>query len=214
MESSLGTLINLLHRCPDAGIATLSTSVLGYPFASAVQFVPDEHQRPIFLMAREALHSQDLSKDARSSFVVHRTLPGGDMARATLVGAIRPIDPEPLLIGRYFRYHPDAESFLRTGDFRFHRMEAVKIHVVSGRNQAGWLMPDRFAAAPWLPLAFERDVLNSLEAPPAMSVLGVDCLGIDLQAARGRQRFSFAGPVAAAGKVLGIAQELLNRLRR
>lgn len=187
--------------------------MVGYPFASAVQFVTDERQRPLLLMSRLAQHTKDLAKDERSSVVVHRILPKGEMARATLVGRIRPFDPDPLLIARYLRYHPQTEKFMRLGDFRFFRMEATRIHVVDGFAQAGWLAADRLVAAPWLPLAFERDVLNSLEPPAAVAVLGVDCLGIDLQVARGRQRFSFGSTIPAAGKVLGVAQDLLNRLR-
>lgn len=214
MESQVSTLINLLHRCPDAAIATHSESLVGYPFASAVRFVTDEHLRPIFPMLRLALQTKDLARDQRSSLVVHRILPKGEMAQATLVGTIQPIDPEPLLIARYLRYHPETEEFVRLGDFRFFRMEATRIHVAGGLAQATWMAADPLAAVPWLPLAFERDVLNSLEPPAPVSVLGVDCLGIDLQVARGRQRFSFGKMITVAGKTLAIAQDLLNRLRR
>jgi heme iron utilization protein len=214
MEPHLSTLINLLHRCETAALATHSTRVIDYPFASAVSFSTDEHHRPTLLMSRLAQHAMDIGKDNRSSFVVYRLRVNGEMERATLVGSIQPVDPEPLLIERYLRYHPEANDLVQGSDCRFFRMEASQLHVVGRGEQGGWITADQLVAAPWLPLAFERDVINSLEPPAQISVLGVDCQGIDLQAAHRRQRFSFGRPIVVAGKARAVAQELLDRLRR
>jgi hypothetical protein len=214
MEPNFPAIVNLLHRCQEAAIATHSAWAIDYPFASVVPFATDEYHRPVFPAASLAQHTKDLSKDKRSSISVFRRYSGGEIEQTTLVGSIVRIDPEPLLVERYLRYHPEGTNLISHRHQGFFRSEALQVHVIGKGEQGRWMATDQFQTAPWLPLAFERDVINSLELPANVSVLGVDCFGIDLLAARTRQRFTFGQPIVVAGKARAVAQDLLDRLRR
>lgn len=214
MESSFPAVVNLLHRCQEAAIATNSGSFIGFPSASVACFVADDHHRPVFLMSASMEDARDLSRDERASLVVFRHHSNGGLERATMVGSARPIDPEPLLVERFLRYHPDVADQIQGGDTRFFRLTASQLVYVGKGVPARWMAADHFQTTPWLPLAFERDVINSLDLPANVSVLGVDCFGIDLMVARTRQRFTFGQPIVVAGKARAVAQDLLDRLRR
>lgn len=212
MKPRLATLIDLLHRCPDGALATHSLAVPGYPFATALPFATDQQHRPVFLISRLAEHTQNLAADPRASLLVRIPLAEGEMARATVVGPVAPIEAEPLLVERYLRYQPEAERFLEFGDFRFFRMEPAQARIIGGFAQAGWLDGERIGVSPRLTLAEERDLLDVLAAPAGATLLGVDSLGLDLRMGMQRLRLGFeSGPLAAVG-VAAAAQDLLDAL--
>lgn len=212
MKSRLAILVDLLHRCPDAALATHSLSLPGYPFATAVPYATDELHRPVFLISRLAEHTQNLAADPRASLLVHVRLAEGEMARATLVGDVAPIAAEPLLVQRYLRYQPEAERFLQLGDFGFFRMAPAQVRVVGGFAQAGWLDGVRLGVSPQLTLSAERAALDVLAAPPGVALLGIDSLGVDLRRGDERLRMAFAAGPLAAADIVAATQALLDAL--
>lgn len=111
MLSRLELLIELLHSVPEAALATHSTTLEGFPFASAVPCVTDEC-RPIFLISGLAEHSRNLAANSRASLMIAKTLGAREMARVSLMGEVTPIDADTLLVARYLRYHPHAEQLV------------------------------------------------------------------------------------------------------
>lgn len=179
-------------------MATHSTTLDGFPFASAVPFITDEHHRPIFLISGLAEHSRNLATNSRASLMIAKTLGEGEMARVSLMGEVHPIDADPLLIARYLRYHPHAERFLQLGDFRFHRFEPAKVLTVGGFAEASWLEGCRLLEAPVISLSEESDLLAKLDqdAGKEYTLRGTDAFGADaiLNSQSERIRFT-AGPV-------------------
>lgn len=207
MASRLKTLIDLLHAPGDVAMATHSAAVPGYPFATEVAFATDERHRPILLISRLAEHTQNLLADARASLLVARSLGDGEIARATLIGKATEFEPSPLLVARYLRFHPEAERFLQLGDFRFYRLEPVRIRVVGGFAQAGWMDGKQLFDAPHLVLDDEAKLIAeaTLARADGIEILGVDAYGADVRIGDARQRIVFkAGPVLgdAAGATL------------
>lgn len=198
MLSRLELLIDLLHAVPEAALATHSTTLDGFPFASAVPFITDEHHRPVFLISGLAEHSRNLRANPRASLMIAKTLGEGEMARVSLMGEVHPVEADPLLVARYLRYHPHAERFLQLGDFRFHRFEPVKVLTVGGFAQASWLEGSRLLEAPVIALADEAVLLarHAHEADPDCQLRGIDAFGADatLDGQPVRIRFS-TGPV-------------------
>ena len=215
MPPHLETLIDLLHTSGEAALATHSQAMPGYPFATAVPFATDEHHRPIFLLSRLAEHTQNLLADNRSSFLVARLLGQGEMARHSLVGHVQPIGRPPLLVRRYLRFHCEAERFLQLADFSFYRFDPVRIRVVAGFAQAGWLEGNNLLEAPCFPLDVEERLLGDAAASlsTGLKLLGVDPFGVDYLAAGQRRRAPFvAGPALAeeAGKALSRALDFIE----
>lgn len=210
MKSRLATLLDLLHTCPDGALATHSVAVAGYPFATALPFATDQQHRPVFLISRLAEHTLNLAADPRASLLVRIPLADGEMARATVVGPVRPIEVEPLLVERYLRYQPEAERFLQLGDFRFHCMSPVQARIIGGFAQAGWLDGERLGVSPRLTLAEEREALAALRAPRGVVPLGLDSLGLDIAAGVGRRRLDFGDEALAAPAAAAAAQAALD----
>lgn len=198
MLSRLELLIDLLHSVQEAALATHSTTLEGFPFASAVPFVTDEHHQPIFLISGLAEHSRNLATNPRASLMIAKALGEGEMARVSLMGEVHPIEADPLLITRYLRYHPHAERFLQLGDFRFHRFEPTKVLTVGGFAKASWLEGSRLIEAPVISLADEADLLaqHEQDASKDCQLRGIDAFGADaiLDGKPERIRFT-AGPV-------------------
>jgi heme iron utilization protein len=212
MLPRLNVLIDLLHRCLDAALATHSVAMPGYPFASALPFAIDERHRPVLLISRLAEHTQNLAVDARASLMVHMPAANGDMARATLVGPVKPLEADPLLVERYLRFQPASAEFLQLGDFRFYGMEPIQARIIGGFGQAAWLAGERLTEACPLTLAQERAALDALTPalPAGVELLGVDSFGVDLWQGGQRRRVSFAAGAATPDALVAVARRALD----
>lgn len=201
MKIHLDTVIPLLHATSYGVLATQSTQVAGYPFASILPFVLDERHRPVFLISALAEHTKNLLADHRASFLV--SSPNGENvltgARLTIVGDVQRFEVSPELVARYLRYQPDAKRYLDLGDFAFFRLTPLRARYVAGFGEMGWVEEEEWASAAVLPSAGEaklyRDFTDVL--PIGTRLLGVDCYGVDIerQGKRERQQFTNA-PVA------------------
>jgi hypothetical protein len=138
----------------------------------------------------------------------------GEMARVTLIGQVRPFDPEMALVERYLRYQPAAERFLQLGDFRFHRLEPLQVRVIGGFGQAAWLEGERLTGAAALTLEQEREALAALAAAlaPGEQLVGVDCFGVDLR--RDGRLVRVAFPAASTAEaIVAVAKRALAEPR-
>lgn len=212
MKIHLDTVIRLLHKTSYGVLATQSTQLPGYPFASILPFIPDERHRPVFLISALAEHTKNLMADQRASFLVaspdeHNVLTG---ARLTLVGDVQRCDASEELVARYLRYQPDAQQYLELGDFAFFRLTPKRARYVAGFGEMGWIEEAGWANGAVLALTdeaqFYRDLIDVL--PIGIRLLGLDLYGVDIerQGKRERQQFPQA-PVATAN--LG---DLIKRL--
>jgi hypothetical protein len=208
MLSRLELLVDLLHSVSEAALATHSTTLEGFPFASVAPFVTDVHHRPVFLISGLAEHSRNLRANPRASLMIVKPLGEGETARVSLLGEVHPIVAEPLLVERYLRYHPHAERFLQLGDFVFHRFEPVKVLTVGGFAKANWLEGSRLIDAPLLTLEDEAALLATCREAPLMPgrLRGADAFGADLMIYDKPVRIRFAtGPVAPPTKAAWLA---------
>src|SRR5262249_13169199 len=103
----------LLHVARTGTLATLSTRHPGHPFASVMPYALADAGRPLFLISRLAMHTQNLERDSRSSLLVAQPGVTGDplgAARVTLMGEARPLGAEHLTNARaaYLARHESA----------------------------------------------------------------------------------------------------------
>jgi putative heme iron utilization protein len=209
MASRLKTLIDLLHGPGELAFASHSVALPGFPFATVVPFATDEQHRPLLLISRLAEHTRNLAADPRASVSVARALGDGEIARASLLGNLVEIEAPPLLVARYLRFHPAAERFLELGDFRFHRFDPLRIRVVGGFAQAGWLDARQLLEAPHIALEDEARLIEASQEllPPGRTLLGIDAYGIDYRVDAQQKRIAFkSGPVLA-----DVAESALRR---
>ncbi len=216
MKIPLETIIPLLHKTIFGVLATQSTQLPGYPFASIMPFMADERHRPVFFVSRLAEHTKNLLADLRASFLV--SSPDGKNvltgARLTLVGDVMPIDATPDLVARYLRYQPDAKQYLDLGDFAFFRLMPQRARYVAGFGEMGWVEKEEWADGAFLPLADEailyRDLLAVL--PKGIRLLGLDCYGVDIERQRKRERRQFPNGTAAVENFDEVTKRFLAAL--
>lgn len=201
---------SLLRRCDYVSLATQSMRLPGFPFVSHAPIAHDGAGRLVLLLSRLAEHSRNLGADPRVS--VMATLGGADpqaQPRVSAVGELRTADLSPAQQDRYVRYHPEAGAFLGFGDFRFYRLEVVRVRMVEGFARAGWIDPKQWRARE-LDERQENTLMEELAADArtsGASLLGLDWEGMDLRSATGaRTRLDWAADPADAAELVLLAR--------
>ena len=216
MKPTIETVIHLLHSASSGTLATHSTQMPGYPFATALPFATDEQHYPVFLVSRLAEHTKNLVADSRVSFMVCTPNEGSVAtgARMTLVGDAARIDATPELIARYLRYQPEAEQYLSLGDFAFFQLRPKRVRYIAGFGQMGWVEEAEWMQAAVLPLVDEAICLRDLAGihAPGVRLLGLDCYGADIEQQGKRDRLRLAQPVVSSEKLTESMQRLLAAL--
>ncbi len=217
MKTDLDTALDLLHTATVGTLATQSRQLPGYPFATALPFVPDERNRPVFLVSTLAEHTRNLLADPRASFLVAAADQANVLAgaRMTLVGDVDRAEATPELVARCVRYQPEAEQYLALGDFGFFRMAVRKVRYIAGFARMGWIEESDWQERTVLAPAEEESLVRELaeRAPPGVRLLGIDCRGIDIEREGRRDRQRFSRVFDSAGKIGDAARRLLAALR-
>lgn len=216
MKIHLDTVIPLLHTTSYGVLATQSTQVPGYPFASILPFVPDERHSPVFLISGLAEHTKNLLVDHRASFLVsspdgHNVLTG---ARLTLMGDVQRFEVAPELVARYLRYQPDAKRYLELGDFAFFRLTPKRARYVAGFGEMGWMEESEWAHGAMLSLADEAKLYPDLIEilPTGIRLLGLDLYGVDIERQGKRERQQFPNAPVAAENISEVTKRFLAAL--
>lgn len=196
MKLPIEAAINLLHGAAYSTLATQSSQLPGYPYATVIPNVLDGKHCPLLLVSALAEHTRNLLADPRVSLSLLE--PGAanvqTAARITLLGDAEPFEPDELLKARYLRYLPEAEQYLQL-DFMFFRVIPKRLRHIAGVGKMGWLTAQDLASLPALSLEREKALVDAAQraAPTEISILGIDCYGIDYQSAGIRNRRTFDG---------------------
>lgn len=216
MKPDLDTALHLLHSLSSGSLATHSTHMPGYPFASALPFMPDERHCPVFLISNLAEHTKNLVADQRAAFLVAETNEKNmlENPRMTLVGDVVRIDASGELRARYLRYQPESEDYLALGDFAFYQLVPKRVRYIGGFAQMGWLEESSWNAAAVLPLTDEATLIQDLLAdlPPGVRLLGVDYHGMDFERKGKRERQRFPGKLQSTEQIAATVRRLMAAL--
>ncbi|MCB1929273.1 MAG: pyridoxamine 5'-phosphate oxidase family protein [Rhodocyclaceae bacterium] len=186
---------NLLAASDFAALATQSARLAGFPFVSHVPFARDGSGRVVMLLSRLAEHSRNLTTNSRVSMMA--TSAAADpqaQPRLSLVGELHGERLTPAQQDRYLRFHPEAGAFLGFGDFRFYRLDVIRVRMIGGFARAGWIEAADWRARP-LDEAREAALIASLPpSPDGTRPIGLDWDGLDLRSADGSRRRVAFGP--------------------
>lgn len=148
----------LVYLGRTGALSTLSRRHPGHPFGSVMPYALDDAGRPILLISRMAMHTQNLEADARASLLI--TQPGWTedplaTGRVTLMGTgARVPDSEVALVrASYLARHPRAGHWVDFEDFAFWRLELADVYFVGGFAAMDWVDARAYAAASPDPLA-------------------------------------------------------------
>lgn len=213
MKLPLPPIIHLLHEAEALTLATHSTQLPGYPYATVLPCVTDGGHCPVLCVSALAEHTKNLLADPRVSLSL--AADAGNVqtaARLTIVGDAVRFEPTPQLRARYLRYQPDAQQYLAL-DFMFFRIRIQRLRFIAGLGQMGWIEAETWAELPALTEQAEATLLGDAIplAPAGIHVLGVDAYGVDFSVAGRRRRQRFADPVAP-DKLPGVVARIVPRL--
>jgi len=166
----------LLSLVPVATLSTQSRKQPGYPFGSLMPFALDSAGRPIFLISKMAMHTQNLIGDPRCSLFVAQVGADGDAlgaARATLMGHAEQVSEPDIASVRekYLTRHENSRYWVEFSDFSFFRLQPVDLYYVGGFGVMGWVdvreyehaVPDPLAnAAPGIIAHMNADHVDSM----------------------------------------------------
>jgi len=133
-------------------VGTLSTHSArhhDYPFGSMMPYALDHDDRPIFLISKLAVHTQNIINNPKASlFVAEQTTHHDPLAtaRVTFMGELSAVDSDEIR-SCYLKIHPDAQQWVDFADFSFYRMNITAIYFVAGFGKMSWINMDEYATA-------------------------------------------------------------------
>jgi heme iron utilization protein len=125
-------------------LSTLSVRRAGYPFGSVVPYALWSSGEPLLYLSQLAVHTQNLIADPRSSLLVSDSGSAQvQPARATLVGACRPMEERLQEAGReaFAARHPGSEALALPG-FSAFLLQVEEVRWIGGFAAAAWLRGD------------------------------------------------------------------------
>jgi putative heme iron utilization protein len=197
-------------------LATISSKLHGYPFASLVPFVLDHDACPVILISRLAEHTRNIESDPRVSLLTHdSTADVQAAARLTLVGNAAGILDQEAAQTRYLCYFPDARRLLALGDFSFYRIEPFILRFIGGFGAIRWIPAAAYAPPANQLAADEPEIVAHMNADHVRALrdycryygqldadeavmAGIDCDGFDVRAGTDLLRVAFESPVTTA----------------
>ncbi len=140
---------DLLLKCYDGVLSTLSLAVPGYPFGSVVPFCLDRAGVPIILIADIAQHTKNIKGDPRVSLIVFDRTANDLQAngRLTLLADAHLVaEDDEDTAERYYRFFPEARGYHRTHGFQFWRLHPCRMRFIGGFGAIHWLAPEHVLA--------------------------------------------------------------------
>lgn len=216
MKIPIEAALTLLHEAAFGTLATNSSQLPGYPYATVVPYVLDENHCPVLCISALAEHTKNLLTDPRVSLSVvqPRATDVQATARLTWVADAEKCEATPAFLARYFRYEPATEQLLDL-DFMFFRLNPKRIRFIGGVGRMGWLEEPEWKALIRLPAADEAQWLNeaSTIVQNRAHLLGIDHYGIDYEIDGQRQRQALSGEILHLEAVREAALALAAKLK-
>lgn len=132
-QSPIADARQLVRRALKAALAT-TLSGKSHPYVSLVTVATDMAGRPMILISRLAVHTQNILADDRVSLMFDGTDVAGDPlagGRVTVIGRARKVDAANAR-PRFLARHPLAEGYASFADFAFYEIEPMSAHFIGG----------------------------------------------------------------------------------
>jgi hypothetical protein len=133
VKETAATARGMVRTALKGSLATLMKPS-GHPYASLLLCATEPDGTPLFLISKLALHTQNLTADARASLLVDATGSEGDPmagSRITLIGEARPTTSATAR-RRFLARHPAAAGYADFPDFSFYAFSIVSAHFIGG----------------------------------------------------------------------------------
>jgi putative heme iron utilization protein len=133
-------------------LASISSGLAGYPYASLTNYAVDERGRPLFLFSTLAVHTSNLVQEPKASLLVFEESGLQDplsAARVNVMGTVKAVTGDETDSARaaYLQRHPSSSLYIDFGDFAIYRMTITDIYLIAGFGEMGWVAPADYLRA-------------------------------------------------------------------
>jgi hypothetical protein len=132
VKETAATARTMVRAALKGSLATLMAQS-GHPYASLLLTATEPDGSPVFLISTLALHTKNLTGDARASLLIDGTGTDADPmagSRITLIGTARPTT-SPTARRRFLARHP-AAGYADFPDFSFYAFNIESAHFIGG----------------------------------------------------------------------------------
>ncbi len=129
-----------------------------WPYASLVEVACDHDGCPILLLSELAVHTSNISRDARISLLFNSTrdtVSPLTQTRLTVSGIASKTD-EPRHRSRFLARHPEASDYAGFTDFNFWHVAPMGVHVIIGFGRIFSIPDKKFLIEPILAAQFSE----------------------------------------------------------
>jgi putative heme iron utilization protein len=200
-------------------------------------YAADDLGLPVFFISTMAMHTQNLSQDARASLLITQPDSTGDplgAARVTLLGTATEAPAEEVR-DLYLSRYENAKYWQEYSDFAYHRLEVSSVYFIGGFGVMGWVPAEEYTAARPDPLAeTAQEIIRHMNADHAdalgliarhfageetteASMSAVDRLGFHLRLKTGDRvhgrRVAFLREVANKDEARAVLVEMVREAR-
>lgn len=228
----------LLHKERHGVLCTLSQSLDGWPFASLTPYAFAASGAPIILTSQLAEHTRNIYADPRVSlFIIDAEAQANPQAgaRLTLMGTAEQMGGAEAEEAkrRYLARFPGSENLFQMSDFTLFQLSIERGRFIGGFGEIFWISPgdlleplanedpladhaaeickhlndDHAHALTLLVAAHTGLIVNAARA------VGIDKLGLDLEAGAQRVRIAFPRPATTPDEARKILVELVRQAR-
>jgi putative heme iron utilization protein len=154
-------------------------------------FALDQEGRPLFLISKMAMHTQNLDQDPRCSLLVPEDSgeknPLG-IGRVTLLGQAEAVPTTETKAARtlYLKRHEKARYWVDYQDFGFYRLDVLNVYFVGGFGVMGWVEAPDYTVAQPDPLAdHAHGIIQHMNEDhrDALVLLAKECADLDAEEA-------------------------------
>jgi putative heme iron utilization protein len=137
-------------------------------------YAADGLGRPVFFISSMAMHTQNLSDDARASLLITQPDAAGDplgAARVTLVGPTTEVPAEEVR-ELYLSRYENAKYWQEYSDFSYHKLEVAHVYFIGGFGVMGWVGAGEYGSARPDPLAeTAQEIIGHMNADHADALI-------------------------------------------
>ena len=230
-------MFKLLTHEGDGALSTISVDVAGFPFGSVTPYCLDADFIPNILISSIAQHTKNIKANPKVSLLISESVGKTNkrsLSRLTYIGEAQKVSLDEDIKKRYLSYYPASESYFKTHDFSFYRINPVRLRFIGGFGKIYWIestdlkVKNIFSGHEELSIVehMNKDHAHNLRdyvrfysgieclENDALRMMGLDQFGVDLSLNDVKCRIDFKAPLQSPAEARSVFVEMAKVSKR
>jgi putative heme iron utilization protein len=192
-------MFKLLTHEGDGVLSTISIDVAGFPFGSVTPYCLDSDFIPNILISSIAQHTKNIKANPKVSLLISESdvkTNKQSLSRLTYMGEAEKVTHDEDIKKRYLSYYPASESYFKTHDFSFYRINPVRLRFIGGFGKIYWIEKDNLKLKKKFSSNEELKIVEHMNNDHAQNLkeyarfyLGIECSEGDVLRMMGLDQF-------------------------